>query len=330
MLAKAVASQAGGAFFNVGASTVVSKYMGDSERLVRCLFGMARHYAPATIFFDEIDGLMSARGGGGEHEASRRLKTELLAQMDGVCSGDAAVLVLAATNKPWDLDEALRRRLEKRLFVGLPEREARAALLRLLLRDVALEGDVDVEVLAAATEGYSGADLKVVCREAAMAPLRRYGPQEMLRLRDTGALTPAMLAVSMADLQAALAKTPPSVGAAELPHYLEWKVRRGRHPHSVRPTVIQSTPCALAKCAVTLCGRPSSPQADAALATSRPRRRRHATTFSCLSLQAEGQRRQVVCPWPRLQWKAQEWGEHRRLGLRPAGRRSGWHRPRQP
>lgn len=157
----------------------MSKWRGDSEKLVRALFELARYHAPSTVFLDEIDSIMGSRGGdgaGSEHEASRRMKTELLIQMDGMGGGSnhigSQVFVMAASNLPWDLDSALLRRLEKRVCIPLPSEGAREAMLRKHL-DGRAHVELDFAAMAAKTERYSGADIELVSREAAMRPVRR-------------------------------------------------------------------------------------------------------------------------------------------------------------
>jgi len=144
MLARAVATESKSTFFAISASSLTSKWHGDSEKLVRALFAMAKAMAPSIIFVDEIDSLLSSRGGGTEHEASRRSKTEFLIQWSDlqraaagkdVSIGDATrVLVLAATNCPWDIDDAARRRFVRRQYIPLPEPETREVQIRTLLK----------------------------------------------------------------------------------------------------------------------------------------------------------------------------------------------------
>eukprot|EP00741_Cyanophora_paradoxa_P003742 tig00000093_g3637.t1 len=228
MLAKAVATECQTTFFNISASTVVSKWRGESEKLIRCLFEVARHHAPSTIFLDELDALMAQRGSGDEHEGSRRLKTELLIQMDGLVRSAAHVFVLAASNLPWELDQAMLRRLEKRVLVPLPNEEARLRMFCMHLTEERAELErIDLAAVARRTEGYSGADAALVCREAAMRPLRR-----AMALLESGELDAAQQAalrlgrITREDLEGALAATKPTTGSF-LPKYEQFQAAMG-------------------------------------------------------------------------------------------------------
>lgn len=140
----------------MSASTFASKWRGDSEKLVRLLFEMARFYAPSTVFLDEVDALGGRRSVASDSDASLRVKSELLVQMDGLApsqtEANGVVTVLAATNFPWNLDDALRRRFEKRIYIPLPDVEQRRALFEINTRGILLAGDVDLDVLARKTE----------------------------------------------------------------------------------------------------------------------------------------------------------------------------------
>ncbi|PWN49285.1 putative VPS4-vacuolar sorting protein [Violaceomyces palustris] len=172
-LAKAVATEAKSTFFSVSSSDLVSKWMGESERLVKQLFAMAREAKPSIIFIDEVDSLCGTRGEG-ESEASRRIKTEFLVQMNGVGNDDAGVLVLGATNIPWALDLAIKRRFEKRIYIPLPDAEARKRMFELNVGTTPCSlTNKDYRQLADMTEGYTGSDISVLVRDALMQPVRK-------------------------------------------------------------------------------------------------------------------------------------------------------------
>ncbi|ESN99652.1 hypothetical protein HELRODRAFT_192890 [Helobdella robusta] len=173
MLAKAVAYESSATFFCISASSLTSKYVGEGEKLVRALFSVAREMQPAVIFIDEIDSLLSERREG-EHEASRRLKTEFLLEFDGVHSSSKDnVLVMGATNRPQELDDAVLRRFAKRIYVTMPSKATRVNVLTKLLskHNNPLTAD-EVDELASFTEGYSGSDLTSLAKDAALGPIR--------------------------------------------------------------------------------------------------------------------------------------------------------------
>ena len=172
-LAKAAATETKGRFFSVSAANIVSKFMGESERLIKALFELARKNKPAVIFIDEIDSVLSARSEG-ENEATRRLKTEFLIQMQGVGKDDKGMLVLGATNIPWGLDPAVRRRFQKKIYISLPEAKARKLMVKLNLGDTYNDlTDEQLEILGNLTEGYSGSDIYNLTQDAIYGPLRK-------------------------------------------------------------------------------------------------------------------------------------------------------------
>ena len=184
LLAKALATQGKTTFFNVSPTTFASKWKGESEKLVRILFEMARFYAPSTIFIDEVDSIGQKRSDG-DNEASRKVMAEMLVQMDGV-SGKLdqedisieelkknIVMVMGATNLPWDLDDALRRRFEKRVYIPLPNSVGRREMFNINMKGIQVEDGIDMDKLVQLTDGYSGADIANVCREASLMQMRR-------------------------------------------------------------------------------------------------------------------------------------------------------------
>ena len=168
-----MATEADSTFFSISSSDIVSKWLGDSETRVKSLFELARKKKPAIIFIDEVDSLCSARSDS-ENDATRRIKTEFLVQMEGVGVDNDGILVLGATNIPWGLDAAFRRRFEKRIYIPLPEAAARRRMFELHIGNTATElSTKDYSTLGDMTDGYSGADIGIVVQEALMMPIRK-------------------------------------------------------------------------------------------------------------------------------------------------------------
>ncbi|KAF5315220.1 hypothetical protein D9619_007254 [Psilocybe cf. subviscida] len=173
MLAKALAKESGATFINIAASVLTNKWYGESNKLVAGLFSLARKTQPSIIFIDEIDSFLRERTKG-DHEVTGMMKAEFMTLWDGLMSGSDRILVLGATNRPNDIDSAILRRMPKRFAVGLPNIEQRTKILNLMLKDTKLSPDFSIQTLAAQTEGLSGSDLRELCRNAAMVPVREF------------------------------------------------------------------------------------------------------------------------------------------------------------
>ena len=208
LLAKAVATESGANFIAVRGPEVLSKWVGESEKMIREIFRKARQYSPAVVFFDEIDAIASVRGTEIGSRVGERIVSQLLTEIDGI-SDLSDVVVIAATNRPDIIDPALLRpgRLEKLIYVPPPDLEGRIEILRIHTRNVPLAEDVDLEELARRTEGYTGADLAALVREAAMHALR-----ESLDAKY----------VAMKHFEEALMKVKPSVTRQMIEYYHKW------------------------------------------------------------------------------------------------------------
>eukprot|EP00667_Euglena_gracilis_P002482 EG_transcript_2483 len=175
MLAKAIATEAKAHFINITMGVVTSKWFGEAEKLVAAVFSLARKLQPCIVFIDEVDAMLGRRSADQEHETMRKLKNEFMAAWDGLKSQDfEQVMVLAATNRPADLDDAVLRRMPRRILVDVPNEENRRKILAVILREEALAPDVDLSAVAKMTAGYSGSDLKQLCVAAAYRPVREF------------------------------------------------------------------------------------------------------------------------------------------------------------
>lgn len=226
MLARAAATESNSTFFSIQASSLTSKWYGESEKLVRALFQVAKAKAPSIIFVDEIDSLLSKRSGDGDDDTSRRLKNEFLVQWSELTKAAAGrdsdaptprVLVLAATNLPWGIDEAARRRFVRRQYIPLPEDTTREAHFKKLLEHTRHSlTDEDMKTLVELTDGYSGSDITSLAKDAAIWPIREVG-SKMLLLKEL-----EIRPISLEDFKRSMKNIRPSVNKEGLKKFEEW------------------------------------------------------------------------------------------------------------
>jgi len=221
LLAKAAATECNATFFSASSADLLSKWLGESEKLISSLFKVARLKAPSLIFMDEIDSIATKRGEGSESGGERRVKTQLLSEIQGLKSThDKILLVLGATNRPWDIDNAMLSRFEKRVHVPLPDLKARAGIFKIHTEGVntALT-DEDFVELAVRSEGYSGRDIANVCREVIMLPVREL---DMAGLLEDSDKEVKVRDITLKDFKKTLKKVKPMSNAAILKQYNDW------------------------------------------------------------------------------------------------------------
>ncbi|KAK1441510.1 hypothetical protein QVD17_07459 [Tagetes erecta] len=199
MLAKAIAKESGAVFINVRISDLMSKWFGDAQKLVSAVFSLAYKLQPAIIFIDEVDSFLGQRRST-DHEALTNMKTEFMALWDGFTTDqNARVMVLAATNRPSELDEAILRRLPQAFEIGIPDRKERAAILKVILKSERVDDEIDFDSVAALCEGYTGSDLLELCKQAAYFPIK-----DLLEDEKKGKTSHLPRALSQADLEKVL------------------------------------------------------------------------------------------------------------------------------
>ncbi|TFG24720.1 MAG: AAA family ATPase [Promethearchaeota archaeon] len=226
LLAKAAATECNATFFSASSADLLSKWLGESEKLIGALFKVARLKAPSLIFMDEIDSIATKRGEGTESGGERRVKTQLLSEIQGLkTSHDKPLLVLGATNRPWDLDNAMLSRFEKKVYVPLPDLPARAAIFK--IHTAGIESSLDDEdfiELGARTEGYSGRDIANVCREVIMLPIRELDMGGLLEKSDQEI---KVRNINLNDFKNSIKKVKPMTTDSALKQYDDWKEEFG-------------------------------------------------------------------------------------------------------
>ena len=228
LLAKAAATECKATFFSASSADLLSKWLGESEKLISGLFKVARLKAPSLIFMDEIDSVATKRGEGSESGGERRVKTQLLSEIQGLKSGGGKpLLVLGATNRPWDIDTAMLSRFEKRVHVPLPDLKGRAGIFKIHTEgvDSALT-DEDFIELGVRSEGYSGRDIANVCREVIMMPVREL---DMSGLLEDSEKEVKVRDITVKDFKKALKKVKPMTNEVLLKQYNAWAEEFGEY-----------------------------------------------------------------------------------------------------
>eukprot|EP00300_Choanocystis_sp_HF-7_P011208 c17358_g1_i2.p1 GENE.c17358_g1_i2~~c17358_g1_i2.p1 ORF type:complete len:307 (-),score=87.41 c17358_g1_i2:10-930(-) len=224
LLAKAVATESGANFLNINMADIMSKWFGDGEKYVKALFSVANRLAPCVIFIDEADSILGRRDSF-EHEVMLKLKNQFLTLWDGLTTKhDSRVLVMCATNRPFDLDEAALRRLPRRVLVDLPTEAQRAHILRVILANEQTDSSVDLNKIANITPGMSGSDLKNLCVAAAFQPVSELLEEERRSGRVTQADQLSLRPLVMDDFIRAKDKIHPAVhkGAGSHAQLVDW------------------------------------------------------------------------------------------------------------
>lgn len=217
MIAKATAGDIDATFFNVSAATLVSKWMGESEKLVKRLYEVAKEKQPSIIFIDEVDSLTQSRTEN-ENDAMRRVKTQLLASMEGLASNkEDRVVTIGATNVPWEIDSAFRRRFQRRIYVPLPDEEARKIIFQINSKGIELDKNINFKKLSSKTNEFTGSDIANICREAIMAPIRELDSSNLIDDSSVKARP-----VTQKDYLNALNNVKKSVSSSELTRFIEW------------------------------------------------------------------------------------------------------------
>ncbi|MEM5871300.1 MAG: ATP-binding protein [Candidatus Aenigmatarchaeota archaeon] len=227
LIAKAASNTLKANFLEAKTSTLLSKFYGESEKIINILFEKARRNAPSIIFMDEFDALMISREMG-VHEASRRVISQLLIEIEGFSTKkDEKVILIAATNRPWDLDEAMLSRFQRKIYVPLPDFESRKQIFEIHLKEASLEG-ISFDNLAEKSEGFSGRDIANVCREAIMHMIREENPDlDKISESEIDKYQLKYRSILKKDFDYAFSKIKKTVDEKMIKKYEEWKEKFG-------------------------------------------------------------------------------------------------------